>query len=123
MRSVTFALLVLVVFLSPAARGDDGFRCPGGKIVSRGDHMVEVRKKCGEPDEVSRRIDKRKVKVKVKRWVGGEEEEVSEEQVIDVVVDEWVYDLGPQKFIRYVDFEDSRLVNVTTGGYGAQARN
>jgi hypothetical protein len=119
------ALALLAFTFTPAApaSADDGFRCPGGKLVSRGDHMVEVRQKCGDPDQVSQRVDKRKVKVKVKRWIDGVQEEVSEEQVVDVVIDEWVYDLGPQKFIRYVDFENSRLVQVTTGSYGAQARN
>src|SRR5215213_2077951 len=74
----------------PAAADQDpseGFRCPPGRVISRGDHMVEVRKKCGEPDFVTQRTDKRRVKVKVRRWVDGVMEEVSEEREVEVLVD------------------------------------
>src|SRR2546423_3659629 len=111
-----------VAFIASSARAD-GFRCPGGRLVSTGDHMVEVRKKCGNPDFVSQRVDQRKVKVKVRRWVQDHEEEVSEERTVDVVVDEWTYDLGSQRLIRYVDFEDARVARVTTGGFGTTAEN
>src|SRR2546423_3786915 len=81
----TFVPLVMVVPLALAllagrpARAD-GFRCGSGRLISEGDHMLEVRKKCGEPDFVSQRVDKRKVKVKVKHWVVDHEVEESEEQ-------------------------------------------
>jgi hypothetical protein len=115
------ALAVVVLLGAPAHA--DGFRCPGGKLVRDGDHMLEVQNKCGQPDFVTQRLEKRKVKTKVRRWIDDHEEEVSEEQVVEVTVDEWTYDLGPQKFIRYVDFENGRLVRVTTGPYGTQAQN
>jgi len=35
-----------------------------------------------------------------------------------VQVEEWVYNLGPQRFLRIVRFEDGRVVKVETGGYG-----
>jgi hypothetical protein len=108
----------------PAAARDsevsEGFRCPPGRVVSRGDHMVEVRKRCGEPDFVTQRTDKRKVKVKVRRWVEGVMEEVSEERVVEVLVDEWTYDFGPRRFLRFVSFEDGRVIGVRTGGYGTK---
>jgi hypothetical protein len=105
--------------LVTAARADSGFRCPGGRLVSTGDHMQEVRKKCGEPDFVAQRSEKRKIKVKVRRWISpSEHEDVSEEREIEVLVDEWTYDFGSDRFIRYVAFEDARVVGVTTGDYG-----
>jgi Protein of unknown function (DUF2845) len=112
-----------VILLAGPARAGDGFRCGTGRLVSTGDHMVEVRKKCGDPDFVDQRVEKRKVKVKARRWVVDHEEEVSEEQEVDVVVDEWTYDLGARRFIRFVDFENARVVRVTTGEYGARAEN
>lgn len=110
---------------APAAADDDpavseGFRCPPGRVISRGDHMVEVRKKCGEPDFVTQRTDKRKVKVKVRRWVDGVMEEVSEEQEVEILVDEWTYDFGPRRLVRFVAFENARVIGVRTGGYGAK---
>jgi hypothetical protein len=100
------------------AEADSGFRCESGRLVRTGDHMIEVRHKCGEPDMVTQRIDKRRVKHKVRRWVNGESQEVSEEQEVEVLVDEWTYDLGPRRFIRMVSFENSRVVCVATGDYG-----
>jgi hypothetical protein len=105
--------------LVPTAQADGGLRCPGGRLVSTGDHMQEVRKKCGEPDFVAQRTEKRKVKVKVRRWLSPtEQEDVSEEKEIEVLVDEWTYDFGRDRFIRYVAFEDARVIGVTTGDYG-----
>jgi hypothetical protein len=122
MRCVSVLATLFIVAVAHPARAD-GFRCPGGKLVSDGDHMLVVRNKCGEPDFVSQRVEKRKVKSKVRRFVGDHEEEVSEEREVEVTIDEWTYDLGPQRFIRHLDFEDARLVRVTTGDYGTQARN
>jgi hypothetical protein len=122
MAKLSLAVLALALPLGAPARAD-GFRCPGGKLVRDGDHMLEVQNKCGQPDFVAQRVEKRKVKAKVRQWVGDHEEEVSEEQVVEVTVDEWTYDLGPQKFIRYVDFENGRVIRVTTGAYGTQAQN
>jgi hypothetical protein len=114
-----FSMAVGLLLCSGTARAD-GFRC-GRRLVSTGDHMLEVRKKCGDPDFVAQRIEKRKVRVKVIRWVVNHQEEVSEEQTVEVPVDEWTYDLGPERFIRFVTFENNRVVGVTTGGYGTRA--
>lgn len=104
-----------------AAQADGGFRCPGGRLVSTGDHMYEVRQKCGDPDAVVQRIEKRKIKVKIRhRLSPTEQEELTEEREIEVVVDEWTYDFGSERFIRHVAFEDARVVGVTTGGYGTK---
>ena len=117
------APVALLAVLGARPARADGFRCASGRLVSEGDHMVEVRKKCGDPDFVAQRVDKRKVKVKVRRWVIDHEEEDSEEQTVEVLVDEWTYDLGPRRFIRFVDFENARVTRVTTGEYGTQAAN
>jgi hypothetical protein len=101
------------------ARADGGFRCPSGRLVSTGDHMNDVRKKCGDPDDVIQRTERRKIKVKVRHWISAtEQEETTEEREIEVLVDEWTYDFGSDRFVRFVDFEDARVVGVTTGSYG-----
>ena len=35
-----------------------------------------------------------------------------------VVIDEWTYDLGTHSLVRYLTFEQGRLLRVATGGYG-----
>lgn len=101
---------------------DSGFRCEGGRLVTAGDHMHEVKKRCGDPDLVGTRTEKRRQKYKVRRWVSGTMEEVSEEREVEVTIDEWTYDLGPERFIRHVSFENQRVTLVTTGDYGTKAR-
>jgi hypothetical protein len=114
---VCLVLCGLAVRETPA-RGDSGFRCESGRLVFTGDHMYEVRKKCGDPDMVTQRLEKRKVTQKVRRWIGGVAEEVDEEREVEIPIDEWVFDLGPERFIRIVSFEDSRVTCVNTGDYG-----
>jgi|1185.fasta_scaffold389552_1 hypothetical protein len=125
-RPVVLVALAAAALLAgaPAARAEGGFRC-GNRVVSEGDHMVDVRRRCGDPDFVAQRVEQRKVKSKVRRrvrdQVGDHEEEVSEERIVDVVIDQWTYDLGPERFVRYVDFEDARVLRVTTGDYGSRS--
>jgi hypothetical protein len=119
--AVLGAALVCLSAARPAA-ADSGFRCPStGRLVSTGDHMIEVRKKCGDPDFVTQRTEKRKVKVTVRHRINRhEEEDVTEEREIEVLVDEWTYDLGAERFIRLVAFENAHVVGIGTGGYGTR---
>jgi hypothetical protein len=109
---------VLALAMPNVAYADSGFRCPTGRLVSVGDRSAEVLERCGEPDAVIQRIEKRKVKHKVTRRIGNLEESVTEEQEIEIPVDEWMYDMGRYAFTRYVVFENNQVVTVTTGKYG-----
>jgi len=116
--SLALAPLLLALAMPADLRADDGFRCRSGRLVSVGDRMNDVRNRCGEPDWVSQRTEKRKVKHKITRWVGNVQESFIEEEEIDVPLDEWTYDMGPNAFTRYVTFENGQVVNVVTGDYG-----
>jgi hypothetical protein len=113
-------LVVVLLWLAPlpSARADDGFSCGNGRLVSVGDGMKQVRDRCGEPDYVTTRTERRTIKYRYSRRVGNVEESVVEEREVDVPLDEWTYDLGPSVFIRYVTFESGRVVGITTGDYG-----
>jgi len=106
--------------LSGVVAADSGFRCGSGRLVSVGDRMDQVLERCGEPDAVIQRVEKRKVKHKVTRRVGNVEESIVEEEEIEVPVDEWAYDMGRYVFVRYVVFENGKVVNVETGKYGSK---
>jgi hypothetical protein len=102
-----------------AAWADDGFRCgPRGEIVSVGDRSYEVKKHCGAPDDINTRVEHRKVKVRVGRWINGTLVNVIEERDVEVTIEEWTYDMGETSFIRYVILENGTVVDVKTGGYG-----
>ncbi len=103
---------------SGTASADDGFRCKSGRLVMVGMRVPEVRERCGDPDAISSRVERRKIKHKVTRWVAGVQESVIEEVEVEVPLDEWTYDLGPNAFVRYVLFESGAVIDVSSGGYG-----
>jgi Protein of unknown function (DUF2845) len=122
LRSMPFALVVAFALplTGPAPAGaEEGFRCASGRLVSVGDHLVDVRNKCGDPDYVGQRVEKRKLREKVRRQgEAGYSDEVMEEREVEILLDEWIYDLGPKKFMRTALFENGRVVQTGTGEYG-----
>ena len=115
------ALLALAgLSLSSNARADS-LACEG-RIVSSGDSRYEVKSVCGEPDDVSQRVEYRTVRGRVSgpctREAGKIRCSQTREQVVEVVVDEWIYDFGSNRFIEYLTFEQGHLVSVRTGSYG-----
>ena len=118
----SLALLVLLgsLAISAQAGADSGFRCQTGRLVSVGDRAGEVLDRCGEPDAISQRIERRKVKHRFTRWVGNVQESVVEEQEIEVPIEEWTYDLGRHALVRYVSFENGYVIDVATGKYGTK---
>lgn len=119
---IVFVVAFFVVFLgllvgaAGNAAAESGFRCGTGRLVSLGDHLVDVQKKCGEPDYIGQRVEKRKRRERVRDESG--QWSVSEEREVEILFDEWIYDLGPRKFMRSILFENGRVVETGTGGYG-----
>jgi hypothetical protein len=104
--------LVLVLALAAAAPAYASFRC-GSKLVNEGDTRGQVIAKCGEPTEVDRRTVLREPIV----WVGGRAYR-SSIGLAEVPVEFWIYNLGPSKLMRRLVFEDGKVVDIETLGYG-----
>ncbi len=102
------ALLAAMLAATPAY----AFRC-GSRLVNDGDTRAEVRAKCGEPADVERRSIWRQPVA----WLHGRPYRLSSDQ-IEIPVESWVYNLGPNKLMRRVRFEDGRVVEIETLGYG-----
>lgn len=118
--SLAFAFCLAVAVAPARTRADSGFRCANGRLVSVGDRMSQVRSRCGEPDAISQRIERRRIKYYVTRWVDNVAQTYVEEREVEVPIDEWTYDLGRQSFVRYVLFDAGQVVDVATGGYGSK---
>jgi len=116
-------LLAACCAWSTSAAYADGMRC-GSRLVSEGDLLYEVRERCGDPDAMSQRVEYRTVRTFVNGPCYQEQGQVHcgrvIERTIEVVIDEWVYDLGEHKFVRYLTFEQGRLAHVRTGRYGSK---
>src|SRR5262245_56765182 len=122
-RAWSAALALGVLSTSPSAQADT-LAC-SGRIVSTGDSRYEVKAVCGEPDDVSQRVEYRTLRGRVagpcQRVDGKVICSDTREQVIEVVIDEWIYDFGRNRFIEYLTFEQGKLVSVRTGSYGKKA--
>jgi len=99
----------------------DSLSCDG-RIVSTGDSRYDVRSVCGEPDDASQRVEYRTVRGRISgpcvREGGKLRCGQTREEAVEVVIDEWVYDFGKNRFIEYLTFEQGKLVSVRDGGYG-----
>lgn len=112
---------VLALGLVGTEAAADGMRC-GTRLVSAGDSTYAVRSRCGDPQDATRRVETRTERRRVRVPCGrnGEAQcDRVQEVSADVVVDEWVYDFGPQRFVHYLTFVDNKLARVETGSYGS----
>jgi hypothetical protein len=106
MKTLSIMKALLFVVLLPSALGAAEYRC-ADTIISAGDTSGELLMKCGEPD-----------------WKQSHTEEIIETPDKDsrrktiISVDEWTYNLGPDRFIRIFKLRDGKVVDVGSGGYG-----
>jgi hypothetical protein len=102
--------LVAAVLLSLAAAAPaHAFRC-GSRIITRGDHADKILHYCGEPVSVqSRIVQMPQVTEHWLRYRGSIEE---------VLVEEWVYNLGPRQLMRVVRLENGFVAEIKSLGYG-----
>ena len=110
--SMICAVLMAGSALAAGGRGrsEGGFRCDTGQLVSRGDDMLEVENACGLPDLTNQSFERRGVVL----WSTGTNGPVREERFVDVTVDEWIYDGGPMRLRRVVQFENGRVIRINT---------
>jgi hypothetical protein len=109
---------VVVPFAPRPAQAFQGFRCGSGRLVDEGDAPYEVQDRCGDPDSAEARQEERTVRRTTWTQVNGVPIAREEDVIITVAIEEWTYDLGPNKLIRHLIFEQNRLVKVWTGRRG-----
>ncbi|MBP1149950.1 MULTISPECIES: DUF2845 domain-containing protein [Methylocaldum] len=102
-------ILFLGLYLSLSAPSAWALRC-GSLLVDTGDYKLEVLRKCGEPVFTDSRIELRYVKLYGSGLELG--------QYVPVMIDEWTYDFGPNRFVQLLRFENGRLVDIESLGYG-----
>lgn len=100
---------VVAALMAASGASAEALRC-GSKLISRGDHASEVRRYCGEPDEVYSRVSHRGVVGVGSIFLPGFVEEV--------LIEEWTYNLGPRKLMRQLRLENGVVQDVEHLGYG-----
>ena len=113
-------ILIITIFLTagPDVMASD-FSC-GSKIITVRDYKYDVLRKCGEPTHVEAWEE---VRVKRDFGTGLSNMEIGLYRVPlfveeRVTVEEWEYNFGSTRFIRYLRFENGRLIRITEGDYG-----
>jgi hypothetical protein len=77
------------------------------RIVSIGESSGEVIAKWGEPAARNTRQEKLKERLSDGKF-----------RTITITIDEWTYNLGPNRFMRILTFKNGKLTDINTGGYG-----
>lgn len=100
----------------------DSLRC-GNKLVASGDSMYLVESRCGAPVDKQHRTEMRTESVWINlpcRAPGQVNCGQMIQRTVEVSVDEWLYDFGPQRFMQRIVFEQGRLLSVIAGDYGTK---
>jgi len=88
-------------------------RC-GTRLASTGNTKYQVRQICGEPADISIVGAMRESRL----WYTGSRYYYLDPPWIDVPVEVWTYNFGPNKFLRRLRFEGEELVDIVSDGYG-----
>ena len=112
-RGAFLPAVIPVLGLLVAAPSFASVRC-GTKIINEGSTRSEVAAKCGEPDEV---ITHQSVFRRPVVWTNGRPYFVGQD-FIEIPVESWIYNFGPNKLMQRIRFEDGIVVEITTLGYG-----
>ena len=107
------AALALGLCLLAASPSFAAIRC-GTKLVTEGDTRSEVAAKCGEPTEV---VTQKSVLRRPVIWTNGRPYFIGED-FIEIPVEAWIYNLGPNKLMRRLRFEGGVLAQIESLGYG-----
>ena len=117
-RLLLFIPLLSILVFPKSVFADRNLRCQG-RLVSVGDTKAEVLGTCGEPDQLD-------------QW---EEEpnsyisqifDYEEERYIapkgfrgPILMELWTYNMGSNKFLRYLYFQNGELIKIETGEKGS----
>ncbi len=104
---MTVACAVMLLLAAPAF----AFRC-GTRVITSGDPADKVLQFCGSPVSVQTRHAERPYIDELGRSY------LSRGLVEEVVIEEWMYNLGPNQLMRLVRIENGRVVEVKSLGYG-----
>jgi len=117
---VSATLLAAASLLTSGSAAASGFRCPTTRrLIDLGDHLYDVLALCGPPTLAIQRQEERSVRRAVfTPRSSGRSVIVEASESVTVAIDDWTYDFGPHRFVRYLTFENGRLVSVTEGDYG-----
>lgn len=115
-------LSFLVCLLTLGMASAHAMRC-GDRLVSEGDSRGRVAALCGEPADIQRTVAFEIIRVRHHHHghpghpaveIVGAEKEVQ----IPVLMEEWLYNFGPNRFMQRLYFRNGELVEIDSQRYG-----
>jgi hypothetical protein len=103
-------LMVAVVTCVPALSMAQSLRCDG-KIISQGTFRAEVAALCGDPVQV----DQKSAYFPI---AAGHRANPIAGTAVEVQVEVWIYNFGPDRLMQRIVFEDGVVVRIESLGYG-----
>ena len=99
------SIVFVVVSISVGSHADPSFRC-GRHLISVGDSKFETLSKCGSPT--------------LREFVGAGTDPAPEGPLRNQerIIEEWTYNCGWGRFVYTLVFGGSRLISITSNGYG-----
>jgi hypothetical protein len=116
-------MLVVILLCLGLSAPSFALRC-GSRLVSKGDTKYEVIRKCGEPDFVDAWEEeliqrdfgfRREFDSESRRYTWHREPFLVKETVR---IEEWTYNFGSTRFLRYLRFENGILTSISSGDKG-----
>lgn len=83
-----------------------------GRRVEVGDRKIDVLLKCGRPTFTEKKKEDQF------HSIFSERDKIFEERQYDVTFEEWTYNLGPNNFIYFIEFENGKVRKIESGDYG-----
>jgi hypothetical protein len=116
-----FALAAASLLLPATATA---MRC-GTALISKGDIRAKVLKYCGEPTQTSEHYGLRQgfyvrsgVTLRTTNGTVSRGQHYYPYGQIEVLVEDWIFNLGPNRLMRHITFENGIVVEVETLDYG-----
>lgn len=125
MTRIFVGLFLLLGIADPAL----ALRC-GHKLVTEGDYIEEVRVRCGDPIAIDTYTILREQRfsyaghnrLRIQKYPrfdhGASYIAINRIGLIEIFVEEWVYNFGPHRLIRRLHFENGILRDIEELGYG-----
>ena len=106
-----YSLLIAALLLALAAGPADAMRC-SNRVISDGDTTGEVRRWCGEPQQIDTRDQPVSIEVVDPR------SGITATQLVTRSISVWTYNRGPRRLIQELWFENGRLTRSLSLGFG-----
>ena len=109
-----FLSLICILFFQNDVSADRFLRCQG-RLVSIGDTKEEVLEKCDHPDKRDQWDEDHNGTIsqiydyKTERYIAPKHIKQP------IQMERWTYDMGANKFIRYLYFQNGELIKIETG--------